>query len=138
MDTKEVAFIRSYVEKIYTDFIDVVAEGRDMDKESVDKIAQGRIWSGMDAIKLGLVDEKGGLTDAINSAAVISGLDTYRVVEFPVKKSAIDKLIDMISDGAAVSKVASDPVLLFQRAYSGLKRESGVKHMARLPFYLYF
>ncbi|OFY16058.1 MAG: hypothetical protein A2X16_10180 [Bacteroidetes bacterium GWF2_39_10] len=138
LENKEIAFIQAAIEEIYTDFINLVAEGREMTPEKVDEIAQGRIWSGLDAIKIGLADERGGLKEALNSAATASGVETYRIVEYPVKKTQLDKLMEMISDGAYAAKAVSNPEMLIDNAYMYLRNESGIKHFARLPFNLTF
>jgi len=65
------------IEKGYGTFIGLVARGRNMTVEQVDEIAQGRVWAGQTALELGLVDELGGLDDALASAAEIAGLEQY-------------------------------------------------------------
>ena len=69
--------IQMNVNKGYQDFITLVAENRNMTTEQVDNIAQGRVWSGIKAKELGLVDELGGLDDAINAAANLANIDEY-------------------------------------------------------------
>ncbi|WP_227593062.1 signal peptide peptidase SppA [Kangiella spongicola] len=76
-DLKEV--IQTNIEKGYDDFLSLVAEGRDMTKAEVDAIAQGRVWSGEDAHRLGLVDKLGDLDDAIDSAAKLANISDYEV-----------------------------------------------------------
>lgn len=71
------------VERVYTTFLNRVAKGRNMTIEEVDKIAQGRIWTAKQAVKNGLVDELGGLNDAIKAAAEIAEVDNYRVRNYP-------------------------------------------------------
>ena len=75
------------IEKVYSEFVNKVADGRGMTFEVVDEIAQGRVWSGSDAIKIGLVDELGGLTDAINEAARLANIENYRTKELPEEDS---------------------------------------------------
>lgn len=70
--------LQAGIEHGYQQFLQIVAEGRDMLPEQVDKIAQGRIWTGMDARQLGLVDQLGGLDEAVESAANLAGLKDYR------------------------------------------------------------
>jgi len=71
--------IQQFINRIYEDFLDRVAEARKMDKAEVDKIARGRVWSGEDALELGLVDKLGELENAIASAASLAGLaDDYQ------------------------------------------------------------
>ena len=75
--------IQANVERTYTSFTAVVAEGRGMLQPAVDSIGQGRVWSGADAIGIGLVDSFGGLNDAVREAAKLAGLEEYRTVERP-------------------------------------------------------
>jgi protease IV len=71
------------VEYIYKTFVTHVAEGRKMTFDQVDAIAQGRVWTGADALKIGLVDKIGGLEDAIKEAAVLSKTKTYSTQNYP-------------------------------------------------------
>ena len=64
-----------------------------MSKLDVDKIGQGRVWSGIDALEVGLIDQIGGLEDAIISAAELSELEDYRVVSLPKKTDEIEELL---------------------------------------------
>jgi protease-4 len=134
LDNKEVAFIQSTVEDIYTDFVKLVSKGRSMTSDRVDSVGQGRIWSGSDAIRIGLADERGGLIDAINSAASMAGLEGWRIVEYPVIKSQMDKILETISNTENSARVLSSPELLLERAYESLKKESGIKTLARVPY----
>ena len=138
LDNAEIAFVQSSVEIIYNQFLKLVAEGRGLSTTAVDSIAQGRIWSGYDALKIGLADEKGGLHEAINTAAAMSSLSSYRLVEYPVKKSRIDKIIEQLTETGESAKVLANPELLLEQAYSKLKNETGIKTYARLPFNIYF
>ncbi len=138
LDKEEVTFVQSAIEKIYTDFINLVAQGRKLTPERVDEIAQGRVWSGLDAIKIGLADEKGGLIEAINSAAAFSNTESYRLVEYPVRKTTIEKLMELLEDSGSAAKAVSSPELILERAYEKLKGETGIKHYARLPYNIYF
>ena len=134
LDNEEIEFVRGSIEEIYTDFISLVSKGRKMSAAGVDSVGQGRIWSGVDAIKIGLADERGGIIDAINSAASLAGLENWRTVEYPVIKSQMDKFLDMLSETEKSAKVISSPELLIEKAYQSLKKESGIKNFARLPF----
>ncbi len=80
---------------IYNTFIDRVANGRNMTPEAVNNIAQGRVWTGADALKIGLVDELGGLDLALERAAEAAELTTYRTKEFPVYEKDLE---DMVQD----------------------------------------
>lgn len=89
----ELDIIQESVEDIYETFITHVSEGRGMSKRDVDQIGQGRVWSGIDALEIGLIDEIGGLEDAIVSAAELSDLEDYRVVSLPKKTDEIEELL---------------------------------------------
>jgi len=89
----ELSVIQQSVEEIYDTFIERVATGRNLSIEQVDSIAQGRIWSGLDAKKIGLIDETGGLNDAIRIAAELAGLETYSILELPKQKDFIEELL---------------------------------------------
>jgi len=90
---EEYGIIQQGVEKIYDKFITVVAEGRKMTKAQVDSIGQGRVWSGTDAIKIGLVDEFGNLEAAIKEAARMAKLNKYTLTKLPELK---DPLVDFL------------------------------------------
>lgn len=134
LDNEEIEFVRGSIEEIYTDFVSLVSKGRKMSAAGVDSVGQGRIWSGVDAIKIGLADERGGIIDAINSAASLAGLENWRTVEYPVIKSQMDKFLEILSETEKSAKVISSPELLIEKAYQSLKKESGIKNFARLPF----
>lgn len=134
LDNEEIAFIQSSVEVIYTDFVNLVANGRNLSAAKVDSIGQGRIWSGADALKIGLADEKGGLYEALITAAAMGEVESYRVVEYPVIKSQIDKILEMLSESGESARVIANPELLIEKAYSKLRNESGIKTYARLPY----
>ncbi len=84
LDDKFRAFTQEGVEKIYSTFVNRVASGRKMTFAQVDSIGQGRVWSGTDAIKIGLVDKIGGLDDALKYAADLVKIKEYRTQNFPV------------------------------------------------------
>ena len=99
-DTEETAWMQTSIEDIYTRFINTVAEGRDMTPEAVDEIAQGRVWTGSDALKIGLVDEIGTLSDAIAYAAQAAGdpdVSAWHVTAYPKKKSAFEQLFERMN-----------------------------------------
>ena len=85
--------IEQEVDNFYNTFINHVAKGRNMTVEQVDEIAQGRVWSGSDALKFGLVDELGDLNTAIEMAAQLANLEDYRVIEKPEQKDPFEKII---------------------------------------------
>lgn len=86
------------VEEVYAGFIAKVGAGRGMSTAAVDSIGQGRVWSGTDGLKIGLVDELGGLGDAIAYAADKAGLELYKVVNYPKAKSSYEMLMEALME----------------------------------------
>jgi protease-4 len=82
------------VEQIYTTFVNRVATGRKMSFEKVDAIAQGRVWTGKEALENGLVDELGGLQDAINVAVQLSDIKSYRIRNYPNYKRDLKEMLN--------------------------------------------
>lgn len=72
------------VEKIYSTFVNRVAAGRKMTYEQVDAIAQGRVWTGTEALKIGLVDQLGGLDVALKEASILAKIKTFKTQNYPV------------------------------------------------------
>ena len=135
LDNAEVAYMQNQVEKIYSDFTQIVADGRGMSVERVDELAQGRVWAGVDALENGLADEKGGIIDALNYTANVAGLTDYRIVEYPTPKSQIEILMESLTGSSAN---VSEPISIFKETYVRmlLNKETGV--MARLPYIYLF
>lgn len=134
LDNEEIAVMQKSIENVYTSFIGLVADGRHLSPAAVDSIAQGRIWSGADALKIGLADEKGGIKDAIKGASLAAGIDNYRIIEYPVRKSTIDKILEQLTLVKYAVKLSYEPEKFFEKAYSSLLDQRGVSQMARLPF----
>src|ERR1051325_8357846 len=97
LSEEEGTVIQKGVEDIYSVFISRVASGRNMKTADVDSIGQGRVWAGKDAVKIGLVDELGGIDDAIKYAAKSCGLDKYRIVYLPKQKEPLEELLNRLS-----------------------------------------
>ena len=93
----EIEIIQEYVDRIYERFLVLVGDSRDMNVTRVDELAQGRVWMGVDALEYGLVDELGGLEDAIHFAASEAGLLEYEVVEVPKVKTSMDMVTEALS-----------------------------------------
>lgn len=126
-DPEELAFMQASVDTIYERFVGLVAQGRGLDKEYVDEIAQGRVWAGCEGRKVGLVDMEGGLIDAIEFAANAAGYDNYQIVEYPKPKTQMEILMEQLGM-ISVSKGSQ-----FEAAYSHLKDYAG-KVYARIPY----
>jgi protease IV len=93
VDEKFKAFTLESVENIYNTFVTHVAEGRKMTFTQVDAIAQGRVWSGSEALKIGLVDKIGGLNDAIAEAAKIARIKSYSTRNYPEYEKDLNDLL---------------------------------------------
>jgi len=139
MAPEERQVIQNNIEEIYQTFITHVAEGRDMTVASIDSIGQGRVWSGVNAKEIGLIDEFGGLQKAIQIAAGAAKLTNYRIVKLPKKKSPIEQIMSDLTGGK------SDPVELYlekqfgeNAKYFNVYRQAmelkGIQ--ARLPYFL--
>ncbi len=98
LDAQESAVIQRNVEKTYREFKQRVAEGRKKDTAYIESIAQGRVWTGHQAIANGLVDEIGGLDEAIAYAAKQANLKNYRLKEYPEEKSFMEKMVEGFGD----------------------------------------
>ncbi len=127
--------ITKSVEDVYDTFVTHVSEGRDMTWEEVDKIGQGRVWSGTDAMDIGLVDQFGGLSDAIDAAAEIAGIDSYVIKELPEQKDPIQELFEEIFGQAAVDTYLKNELGENYQLYQYLKYWQNAKGVqARLPY----
>ena len=82
LDENTRRIFQAMIDGIYNEFLGLVAGGRDMTVEQVDAIAGGKVWIGRQALEIGLVDELGGLNDAIRAAAELAGLDDYKAERF--------------------------------------------------------
>jgi len=145
----ELAVAQRSVDWIYDKFIERVAEGRGLAPDFVHEIAQGRVWSGMAAQRLGLVDELGGLDEAIAYAAEAAGLEKgrYRVSEYPRPKQFNEALTEFFEEfmqdslgESRMLKANSVVRSLWQRAASelrALESYNDPQHVyARLPLTL--
>lgn len=131
LDRTETATMQNMVDDIYVQFVQLVADGRQMSTEEVDAIAQGRVWCGEDALKIKLVDEIGGLEDAIRYAAIAAGLEEYRVSEFPKAKTGVEKLMESFGNASATFASISNPEQLIERLQEAA---AGRNVYARLPY----
>lgn len=123
--------------EIYNDFTQLVATTRDLDLAYVDSIARGRVWTGIDGLNLGLVDELGGLEDAIAYAAEKAELgDDYRKTEYPKQKEFIEQLMDELT-GNIQSRMLANELGEFKTYYEQVKEVQNMKGVqARLPFFI--
>lgn len=132
---QEKRFIQAGVDRIYAQFKQRVAEGRKKDTAYIDSIAQGRVWSGEDALRLGLVDKLGGLQAAVESAARMAKVKEYRLREYPERKSFLNELLGKESSAPAAQikeQLGAENYRIYQEMLQ-VKRMVGVPQ-ARLPF----
>ncbi len=94
----ELALVQRSVDAVYDSFLLRVADSRSLPLDSVQNIAEGRVWSGEDALALGLVDEIGDLEEAIAHAAQLAGIDDFALLEVPPVKSASDMFQEFLDD----------------------------------------
>jgi protease-4 len=94
---EEIAVLQRMVDWIYSEFVNKVAEARNLTPQRVEEIAQGRVWSGLQAKEIGLVDELGGLDAAVAFAAEKAGLGAnYRLIEYPRQKELIEAIQEFL------------------------------------------
>jgi protease-4 len=126
------------VEQVYETFTAHVAEGRGMTQARVDSIGQGRVWSGVDAKKLGLIDEFGGLKEAIAEAASLAGLETYKVVEFPEAKDPFTEIINQITGKKGEAMLKSELGVYYKQMAMLRNLAKAKGPIARMPFDVHF
>ena len=137
MTTYEREMMQTSIEEGYDLFISHVAEGRGMTKEQVDEIGQGRVWSGENAKEIGLVDEFGGIQEAIKLAAEMEGLESYRTVSLPTLPNPFEEMFKMTGDNVR-ARILKNELGVNYRYYEYAKKMlefDGV--YARLPYDIY-
>jgi len=141
---QELALIQNIVNQVYSKFLDKVAESRKLPKDKVAQIAQGRVWSGIDAKQLGLVDEIGGLDDAIEYAVKEANLgNNWKLEEYPRFQTLEERLIEEFVGNDSTKTQQPDPLMA---EFLKLKADLAILQAmndpkgiyARLPFNLRF
>ncbi|MBL7982955.1 MAG: signal peptide peptidase SppA [Flavobacteriales bacterium] len=133
----EKQIFQQMVDEFYDGFKERVAEGRKLTLAQVDSVGRGRVWTGTDAKKIGLVDELGGLEDAVKAAADMAGLVDYKAVELPEQKDLFQQLMEDLNSQArawvTTQWLGEDAQLLEQyRLIREVKGQVGIQ--ARMPF----
>lgn len=137
LDPRETAYLQETVEKVYEKFTGLVSEGREMPVARVDEIAQGRVWTGAEALEIGLVDKIGTIEDAISYAALsIDGVDSVeqvQIVEYPKPQTTFEILLENFggNTGGAFTGTALEDV---EAAFKGIGKTEYGKVYARLPY----
>jgi protease-4 len=135
LSENEKQMIQRSIENTYRQFKERVANGRKKDTAYVETIAQGRVWSGQDAIKLGLIDHFGGVQAAVDCAARLAKTSNYRLREFPEPENNFDRIFGSSSDNYSAkmkTELGEDNFRIYQDILR-IKRMTNTTQ-ARLPF----
>lgn len=126
--------LQNYVNQGYETFLNRVMAGRRISRDSLDAIAQGRVWTGADALKIGLVDVLGGMDDAIKIAAAKAGLDQYAISEFPVEKNPVEELLNSLT-GSVKMRMMKEEMGPFYETWTKIKDITSQQGLiARIPY----
>jgi protease-4 len=132
--------VQESIEDTYQTFLQRVSEGRNMTMAQVDSVAQGRVWSGTEALEIGLVDELGNLDDAIAAAAKMVSLESYGIKKYPKYKSGFERFMEDL-EGASLQlkekllkNEIGDEAYLILKELKSFKEQKGIQ--AKMPFAL--
>jgi len=137
LNEREQQLVQSSIDRTYLQFKQRVAQGRKKDVAYIDSIAQGRVWSGQDALQIGLVDRMGNLQDAIACAARMAKADNYGLKEYPESKSWFEEFFNKKKEEPAAmirQQVGEENYRVYQQLIK--IREMTQSVQARLPFEL--
>lgn len=139
LDEAETEYMQKSIETIYDQFVSTVSNGRDLTPEFVDSIAQGRVWTGSDALGIGLVDSIGTLEDAVAYAAVVAGdpdLESWTIAAYPKPATLMESL--MASLGSSMKPdndvLAKTPFSNVGKAFKDWTWEGSEHTFARMPY----
>ena len=135
---KEIAYMQASVEKIYDRFTGIVAEGRDMEVSRVDEIAQGRVWTGAEALDIHLVDQIGTIEDAITWAALsvdgVAAVEEVEVVGYPKPLTGLELLMEsFVGSQQEQNILAGTPFKSVGTAFGNWNASETGKVYARMP-----
>jgi protease-4 len=138
LNATEQRFMQASVDSIYTTFKSRVASGRKKSVSYIDSIAQGRVWIGTDAVKVGLVDKIGTLNEAIAAAAGLAHVKGYSIKSYPEHKSFIEEFIDGYENSVKIKAIKEE---IGVAQWQTLQQVKGVQQMmgqpqARLPIFV--
>jgi len=134
LTAEEEAIIQQSVNQIYYSFTQKVADGRNKERSYIDSIGQGRVWTGAQALDLGLVDRIGGIEDAIASAAKKAGITEYKLVNYPVMKDPFKSFMNDSGDKISLWFTKREMGMaypVYQQAKETME-QSGIQ--ARIPY----
>ncbi|MCR4583646.1 MAG: signal peptide peptidase SppA [Prevotella sp.] len=134
-NAEEMKYMQTHVERGYTQFLDIVAEGRKMKRAEVDSIAQGRVWLAKDAIKIKLVDKLGSLDDAVKKAAELAKIGEYHTKSYPYQQTWLDQFLAMEEKGTHLDgKLRLLLGDLYEPVVELRKNQERNRIQARLPY----
>lgn len=139
---EESQIIQSRIDATYEDFLQKVAAGRHKTRDQIHEVAQGRVWPGLKAKEIGLVDEIGDLDRAIQCAAGLAGLEKYKIKEYPRAKTAMEQFIQRFTKeqerddavSAAIMKAELGDMYPVYRSFRDIRNARGIQ--ARIPYEL--
>lgn len=132
---EEMAYLSSYISRGYSLFRQRVADSRHMSVDAVEKVAQGHVWVGQDALKIKLVDQLGGLDDAVAKAAKLAKLDEYYTASYPGKADWLDQFTSAMSSGSYIDnqmRVAMGEYYSTFMLLKDINKQSAIQ--ARIPY----
>jgi protease-4 len=137
LTTAETAYMQATVENVYKRFVEIVAEGRCMTADKVETLAQGRVWTGAEAVRNGLADEIGNIEDALKYAAFVldgnSDLSNFQIEEFPKPLTTIEMLMESLNPQSP-SILADTPFENIEAAFTTVNATETGKTYARMPY----
>lgn len=137
MNTDEQTLLQMYINQGYDLFVSRCAEGRKMSKKEIEKIAEGRVWTGEAAKKIGLVDILGGIDKALEIAVKKAKVEGYTVVGYPDRKNVLQELLNSKPGNYIESRMLKSQLGDYYNGFSMLKNLEKADFMqARVPFEL--
>ena len=134
----ELAHLGTYIDRGYKLFRKRVADGRHMSEAQVEQIAQGHVWLGQDALKIKLVDQLGGLNEAVSKAAALAKLDKYHTASYPAPAGWSEMLLDRMKGGNYLDEQMRAALGEYYEPMMVMRNLSNRNPIqARLPFYIY-
>ena len=134
----ELAHLGTYIDRGYKLFRKRVADGRHMSEAQVEQIAQGHVWLGQDALKIKLVDQLGGLNEAVSKAAALAKLDKYHTASYPAPAGWSEMLLDRMQSGNYLDEQMRAALGEYYEPMMVVRNLSNRNPIqARLPFYIY-
>ena len=137
MNDGEKGLMQMYVNNGYKLFLTRCSDGRGISMEELDKIAQGRVWTGSTAKELGLVDELGGLDKALEIAVTKAGVDAYTVMNYPKKEGFLESLMNTNPGNYIKARMLNGKMNDVYRQFSIIENFDKIDRIqARVPFEL--